>query len=199
MTDFYVVPLSDLIKSKDQEELEPLKRVLSSFSCKKETDLEYFLNKKAIEYEITGYGKTFLIVDKEKINQGEFVVMAFFTTAQTALDITNLSNKKRKKVIGSTIPGRDNLETIPAYLIGQIGRDDRYSHNELPGHVILQECYVKIDEARRIVGGSLLLLECRPKMFKNFYEKEEFLELNVELNNHRSEDIELMTLYKRFK
>lgn len=89
-------------------------------------------------------------------------------------------------------PGRDNLTSIPAYLIGQLGRCDSYSSVQLPGKDILDECYNAISTAARIVGGNLIVLECRENMFSNFYEGQGFVKLYDALSEEG-----LFTLYKK--
>ena len=95
-------------------------------------------------------------------------------------------------MLGS-IPGRDKLSSISAYLIGQLGRCDSYSKENLPGEIILKEAYAAINRAIEIIGGNLLILECREHMFLKFYEKYNFKKLYDELENG------LYTLYKKIR
>jgi len=89
-------------------------------------------------------------------------------------------------------PGRDTLKSCSAYLIGQIGRSDTCFKTDLPGKVILDECYSSIRDASLIVGGDLVVLECREHMYEKFYKKEKFGTIN-DIPNERN----LLTLYKR--
>ncbi len=161
------------------------------FSCQRETDLEDFLVRKAIPYEKANYGKTYLFVDEVALKNDQFIVAAYFTIAQKSLDISSLSGKKKRKVLGE-YPGRDSLSAVPTYLIGQLGRCDNYSSEQLSGQQILDECYHAISVAARVVGGNLIVLECRECMFKNFYENQGFRKLYNDLNEER-----LYTLYKK--
>ena len=118
---YIVIPLGELLNAEyDQEKLE---QSFQKFSCQRETDLEDFLKDKAILYENTNFGKTYLILDKEELDKGSFIVMAYFTIAQKSVDISAISNKQKRKMLGS-YPGRDNLKSIPAYLIGLLGGGD---------------------------------------------------------------------------
>lgn len=79
-----------------------------------------------------------MIIDEDKLkNEGKFVVAAYFTIAQNSIDISQLSGKKKRKMLGA-YPGRDSLNSIPSYLIGQLGRCDAYSGKELSGQQILE-------------------------------------------------------------
>jgi len=133
-----------------------------------------------------------LIIDEDKLkNEGKFVVAAYFTIAQNSIDISQLSGKKKRKMLGA-YPGRDSLNSIPSYLIGQLGRCDAYSGKELSGQQILDECYHAISIAARVVGGNLLIVECRECMYDKFYEKKGFKKLYDELS-----DEGLYTLYQK--
>ena len=190
LRDYVVVPLGELInKGYDEEKLE---NAFKKFSCQREVDLEDFLVHKAITYEKTDYGKTYLCLDqKELYDNHNFVVLAYFALAQRSVDISELSNKRKRKVLGN-YPGRDSIRSVPAFLIGQLGRDDSCGSDELSGQQLLNECYHAISLAAKIVGGNLLVLECREHMFPKFYEKQGFKKLYDELNEE-----DLYTLYKK--
>lgn len=189
MIKYDLISLGDLLT--DEYDKECIERAFKKFSCRREADLENFLVEKAILYERTNYGKTYLFIDSEKLKIGEFVIIAYYTIAQRSLDISELSVKKRRKILGQ-YPGRDSLNSIPTYLIGQLGRSDEYSSKELCGEQILNECYNSISLAARVVGGNIIILECREKMFGNFYENQGFKKLHSELNVNN-----LFTLYKK--
>lgn len=189
MKDYIVVPLGEIINKRyDKGKIE---NAFKKFSCHREEDLEDFLVDKAITYEKSDIGKTYLCLDKEKLKNKEFVVMAYFTIAQRAVDISDLSSNKRKKMLGS-FPGRDSMKYVSAFLIGQLGRCDDYSSEEFSGQQLLDECYHAISLAARIVGGKLLVLECREHMYEKFYEKQGFKKLYDKLNKEN-----LYTLYKK--
>lgn len=62
----------------------------------------------------------------------------------------------------------------------------------LSGQQILNECYHALSIAARVVGGNLLIVECRECMYDNFYEKKGFKKLYNELS-----DEGLYTLYQK--
>ena len=77
-------------------------------------------------------------------------------------------------------------------MIGQLGRCDDYKNIDLDGQQVLNECYHAISLAAKVVGGNLIVLECRECMYEKFYEKQGFKKLYDELNNEG-----LYTLYKK--
>lgn len=189
MKEYKVISLGDILgKEYEQQKIED---AFKKFSCQRENDLEDFLIHKAIPYEKTNYGKTYLLIDKECLDAGSFVVMAYFTIAQKSLGIESLSQKKKRKLLGE-YPGRDKLKSVPAYLIGQLGRADGYTGENLSGQQILNECYHAISVAARVIGGNLVVLECKEHMYEKFYQKQEFKKLYNELNEEG-----LYTLYKK--
>ena len=186
---YKVIPLGELLgKEYNQDNLNT---AFKRFSCQREADLENFLQEKAILYENTNLGKTYLILDSTELENKNFVIAGYFTIAQKSVDISEISAKKRRKMLGS-YPGRDKLKSVPAYLIGQLGRCDSYSSLQLPGDTILNECYNVISLASMIVGGNLIVLECRDGMFSKVYERLSIKKLYDSLNDEK-----LDTLYKK--
>lgn len=190
MIDYLIIPMGEILR-KEEYLQQKIEESFKKFSCQREIDLENFLRDKAIPYEKTNYGKTYLCVDKKELENGQFIVAAYFTIAQNSLDISQLSKKKKRKVLGD-YPGRDNLNSVPTYLIGQLGRSDRYSSEDLPGQQILNECYHAISLAAMVVGGNLIILECREHMYGKFYEGQGYKNLYAETNEEG-----LYTLYKK--
>lgn len=186
---YRVIPLGEILNREYNQD--KLNTAFKKFSCQREADLEDFLQEKAVLYEKTNFGKTYLILDSAELENKNFVIAAYFTIAQKSVDISEVPAKKRRKMLGA-YPGRDKLKSIPAYLIGQLGRCDSYSSQQLPGDVILSECYHAISLASRIVGGNLVVLECREGMFSKVYEKLGFKKLYTSLNEEN-----LHTLYKK--
>lgn len=190
MIEYNLISLSDILT--DEYNRERIETAFKEFSCRRETDLEDFLVDKAILYEKTNYGKTYLFIDSVQLKEkNKFSIIAYYTIAQRSLDISQLSKKKRRKILGE-YPGRDSLNSVPTYLVGQLGRSDNYSSEKLDGKQILNECYNSISTAARVVGGNIIVLECREKMFGKFYENQGFKKLNLELNENG-----LYTLYKK--
>lgn len=186
---YKVIPLGELLSKEYNQD--KLNTAFKRFSCQREADLENFLQEKAILYENTNLGKTYLILDSTELENKNFVIAGYFTIAQKSVDISEISAKKRRKMLGS-YPGRDKLKSVPAYLIGQLGRCDSYSSLQLPGDTILNECYNVISLASMIVGGNLIVLECRDGMFSKVYERLGFKKLYDSLNDEK-----LDTLYKK--
>jgi len=188
MINYLIIPVGELL-GKEYEE-QKLVDAFKEFSCRQEGDLENFLTCKAITYEKANFGKTYLFIDEKMLNMGKFRILAYFTIAQRVIDISAMSNKKRRTVLG-LYPGRESINAVPTYLIGQLGRADYCSNSDLPGELILQECYHVISMAAKIVGGNMVILECREHMYEKVYKDLKFKKLYDETDNG------LYTLYKK--
>lgn len=191
MIDYLVISLGDLLLKYNAAEINEYFR---QFNCEREKDLQIFLQEKAITYENAGTGRTYLFLDKEELEKKEFKIIGFFTISQTSVDISAMSKKKKRKVLGSSVPGRDSLDSFPAFLIGQLGRNDSYDSKQLPGHYLLHECYLQLREANKLLGGEHVILECRECMFSKFYNNQGFKLIADDTNKDG-----LYTLYNRIK
>lgn len=101
MINYNIIPLGELL-NKEYDETK-LKKAFEKFSCQRELDLENFLRYKAITYDKTNYGKTYLIIDSDKLrDESEFCVVAYFTIAQKSLDVSAISKKKSIRRISRT-------------------------------------------------------------------------------------------------
>ena len=52
------------------KEDERVKRLLSSFSCVKDPDIEHFLRSRAVEFERLSKSRTYLIFDEDELKTG---------------------------------------------------------------------------------------------------------------------------------
>lgn len=104
-------------------------------------------------------------------------MMAFFSLALKTIRIPviNTMSKTLQRKLGKLA---DKDENIVAYLIGQLGRSSDYDKSVINGKKILQDCYDLIGSARDIVGGRLILIECkRIEKLCRFYENEGYIDI----------------------
>lgn len=97
MKEYIIFSLGDLIKGGyTEKDLSPF---FNDFTCEREKDLEMFLRNKAIAYDNSNFGKTSLIIDKSRFDEGKLDIMAFFTIGQTSVDIGELSKKRKRNFL----------------------------------------------------------------------------------------------------
>ena len=136
------------------------------------------MRNKAIEYEKRDECRTYIYFDGSHLEEtGKLKVVAFFSLAVKAIRIPvvdtmskNLQNKLGKLA--------DKDENIVAYLIGQLGRSSNYDKSVINGEKILQDCYDLIGSVRDIVGGRIILIECkRIENLCEFYEEKDYIDI----------------------
>jgi len=188
---YIVIPLRNLLSSEVYSE-DVLLREFKKFKCTREPDLEHFLIQKAIKKEQAGVSRTYLFVNRQTLRVDNLEVMGFISLAVRSLNIKHLSQKQRKKVLGSSVENKEKLESISVFLIGQLGRSDAYTSKDLPGNFLLYEAFTIFKTVLNAVAMTdLVILECRPHMYDNFYKHHKFQELPLR------DDIDLLTLRLR--
>ena len=152
-----IVRLSDLINQFTNEEGnvdEPaLREILSDFSCSMNKDVNNFLHDKAILFNMQGIAKTHLVMACNKIPK---------------------RLKSRILKFGQYNPDLDQL-TISAPLIGQLGKNDKYS-SLIDGNTLLEYACSEVKKVQMIVGGKVVYLECEEKQkLLDFYGANKFV------------------------
>lgn len=72
----------------------------------------------------------------------------------------------------------DKDENIPVFLIGQLGRSSEYDSKTVSGSQLFEHCYELIGSARDIIGGRLILIECkRIEKLCKFYEDKGYIDI----------------------
>lgn len=171
-----IILLDDMIENL---EIDTVKKILSSFRSintgrDEPHDVEYFLHKKAIDFEKTALASTYLVFDKETS-----VLLGFFSLANKPLTMSQknfekLSNTQRKKLnrSGRTVGTKFQVNS---YLIGQLGKN--YSQeaqsldNKLSGKELLTLAYDQVVAASRMIKGKYVWIECEDvPILKQFYQ-----------------------------
>ena len=170
---YRVTSLWELINTLSHESL---LNVISSFSCKMNTDVETFLKEKAIVQEKKQISRTYLIFTNDPITN----LAAYFTIAVSCMNVGGLecSNELRKKM-------NINDGLAQSYLIGQLGKHDG-SQKGL-GKFALHSALELIKDANAKVGCRLLRIDCKPSLIK-YYTENGFIHVKC----NRDGDLELM-------
>jgi hypothetical protein len=170
-----LIPLEKLLEITSQERVE---EVISSFCCSKEPDIEEFLKNKnkAILYEQKSKSRTYLIFNEEALIDGSFVLLAYFTIAMQTLKIPDsMTASQIRKLDGLYAKkGSEAITEISAFLIGQLGKNDRYA-DLITGDEIVDYALSVIGKAQEVIGGRVVFIECqdKPKLI-DFYTRNGF-------------------------
>lgn len=133
--------------------------------------MQNFLRNTAIRFEQAKTARTYLMIGE--VEPGVIRVCAYFALSFTEIEIaetTVLSKSAGKKIDGIS----KQPETIKAFLLGQIGKDESH-HCGLSLENLLDEVLILVQEAQKLVGGRVLLLECSDsKTLQARYESVDF-------------------------
>jgi hypothetical protein len=163
-------------------------KLLSSFSCPLNPDVQDFLLNKAVRFEQSDNARTYLILSEET-----GTILAYFSLSFKELSLNDFEISKSKV---KTLDGiSKHSEKIKTYLIGQIGKNYSVENNIIRLKDIMEIIWGIINESRSLVGGRVVILECQDidKLVKT-YEAEGFTVLPSE-----DSDTELLTLYTVIK
>ncbi|TMW13615.1 acetyltransferase [Alloalcanivorax gelatiniphagus] len=162
-----MVQLGDLLKELGDDDTA---RLLTAFSCNRNRDVENFLThpSKAIRFEKTDNARTYLILDDETGH-----ILGYFSISfkELVLEDLQISKSKVRRLDGIS----KNAERIRAFLIGQLGKNTSIAQNPITLEIILEEIYAVISEARNLIGGRIIILECEdsPQLIQ-LYERNGF-------------------------
>lgn len=133
---------------------------------------ENFLHKKAILFEKTDKARTTLICWQNENNEIEEII-AYYTLANKALNVSSLSKNKQKEIRGGAPLNSKDVE-VPSFLIGQIGRNDN-TKSPLESNALFKEIFSTLRKANKIIGTRIAYLECKdhPKL-REIYENKGF-------------------------
>ena len=188
MSGYKLILLKDMLRELGEDKT---KDVLSSFSCPKGPDVEKFLHEKAITFENQNYSSSYLVFASYKGKQelAGYFSLAYkqFTISDKAVrrktpggNTAGLSKTMLKKISKfGTYDKLNGVHTIPAPLIGQLGRNFAGGggmHKLITGDELLKIACDKVWETQRLFSGRIVYLECEdiPALI-NFYEDNGFV------------------------
>lgn len=157
---------------------ETVKEVISTFYCSKDQDIESFLKSenKAILYERKSKSRTYFVFDEDGLENGSFVLLAYFTIAMQTLKIPDgMAASQIRKLDGLYAKkGSESITEISSFLIGQLSKNDEYA-DRISGNEVLEYALSIIGKAQEIVGGRVAFIECQDKPpLINFYNRNGF-------------------------
>jgi hypothetical protein len=152
-------PLQERIRDIEPEILD---KVIESFSCSADPDVESFLKNKATTYERKGLSRTYLYV--YDAGAAAYIV-AYFTLAITATSFEGISKNRKEKVLGFK-PGRNTKDHFGGILVGQLARADEFGSHDISGREIIEDAERVIEKGRYYLGGKIVYLDCKKHLIK---------------------------------
>lgn len=179
--DFSRFSLSEIIENSTSNN--KIKKLLQTFKCDQNLDLQDFLHNKALVFEKNLRSRTYLYIDNDTKN-----IVAYFTIAINTLYTDNISAEVIKLLDGY----RDDTKSIPCFLIGQLGKSDLYKDVKI-GQFIIEDAIEIIDNSQISLGGRFILLDSI-----NIKEVISFYEDNLFFAIENSQDLDSIKMIKPY-
>jgi len=161
---YSLFPLSEILVGASSKR--NVRKLLETFTCSRNSDLQDFLHHKAMTFEHHLRSRTYLYLDNVTKE-----VAAYFTVTISTLHTENVSAKIIKLLDGY----QDDVESIPCFLIGQLGKSDQCESIKIGTHILYDATDV-IDQAQQMLGGRFILLDAiNIKEVIKFYEENVFI------------------------
>ena len=130
INDVTVFNIREYLSVKDDRVLgeEELRKLLSEFSCEKNSDVERFLKEQSIEFTKKNQSVTYLVFTNEDV-----ALVGYFTLAIKPISVNaeNFSNTMKRKIARvSEFDESNGTYTLSAYLIAQLGKNYSDSSDE---------------------------------------------------------------------
>ncbi|MCB4777082.1 MAG: hypothetical protein LGB72_02545 [Sulfurovum sp.] len=178
---FSLFSLSEIIENKNSRG--GVKKLLKTFSCTRNRDLQDFLYNRAVTFEKNLRSRTYLY-----INNTTKEVDAYFTITINTLHTDSISSEVIELLDGY----KNDVASIPCFLIGQLGKSDKFEPRKI-GEYILNDAIEIIDQSQKSLGGRFILLDAINKeQLIKFYEANAFFP--IEEDPH-SESIKMIKPY----
>ena len=178
---FSLFSLSEIIQNTDSGRR--VKKLLETFSCTRNIDLQDFLYNKAVTFEKNLRSRTYLYIDNTTQE-----VAAYFTITISTLHTDSISLKVIKLLDGY----KNDVASIPCFLIGQLGKSDKFEPRKI-GEYILDDAIEIIDRSQQSLGGRFILLDAINKeQVIKFYEANAFFPIEKDPD---SESIKMIKPY----
>ena len=160
-----------------------IKKLLRTFKCKRNEDLEHFFHNTSLLFENKLRSKTYLYIHNMTKN-----VVAYFTISIKTLSVNGLKDDTIKRLDGSD---NKSICSIPCFLIGQLGKSE--SSSRIKGDFIINDAVEIIDQAQKSLGGRFIMIDSinNSKVIL-FYEKHGFLPIEEDKS---SESVKMIKPY----
>lgn len=173
MDGYVLVKLNEMLQELGEDRV---RTILSSFSCPLNSDVEYFLCRRAIEFAKQKIAPTTLVFCSYK-EQLELVGYFTLTIKDFCVYKNRMSGALRRKISKYGVLDRErDAYMIPAPLIAQLGKNYTGNLNKLiTGDELLKMAVDRVALIQQDIGGKVVYIECenKPKLLE-FYDRNGF-------------------------
>ena len=137
-------------------------QILSKFRNSKDSDIEDFLNNKALMFESRHWCSTYVLVDEDRFANGDSWIEGYFTLSNKVIEISDTVSNNLRKRISNGLNKDDNL--MHMILIGQLGKyvdESTATSSEVSAMELLDKAFEIIEEVNERIVSRCVMLECR--------------------------------------
>lgn len=189
---YFQILLSDIINEFGEDKAQ---KVLSSFSCPINPDIQDFLINKSIDFAKKGLAATTLVY----INRS---LVGYYAIANKIIlidDNTELSRRMISKIQKFSTYNIDlNKFYISAPLLAQFSKNFNDKIEEhITGDELMGLALNRIDNAQKHIGGKVSYLECENNQnLISFYESHGFVKFNTKVPQNQHSEIPLTQMLR---
>lgn len=169
--EFLILNIREYLKQgQDGEDL--LRQSFSAFSCRKNIDVEKFLQEQSVDFTKKNQSVTYIVLNPE---EGRIVGYFTLTIKPISVNGEKFSNTVKRKLSRVSEQDMDNGNyQLSAYLIAQLGKNFHDGLNEkITGQQLLGLAVEKIKELQYVAGGMVVFLETQnEEKLLHFYERQ---------------------------
>jgi hypothetical protein len=145
-----------------------LKKLLKTFKCSLNKDIEFFLHRNALLFEQKQRSKTYIYLNIDTME-----VAGYFTIGISCIDVESFSISTLQKIYDKN---HISKKCLPCYIIGQLGKSDKYK--KVKGTTLLKKSIEIIQEANKLLNSKIIVLDSiNYKKVIEFYKEYGFFEL----------------------
>ena len=192
---FFVVNLREYLDKNDPAliTINKLHKLISSFSCSLNPDVENFIKHNAIEFTKKDQSVTYLVFRQNDQDEADFVGYFSLTIKPISIhsSVTISKSMARKLERISVLDENTGTYTAAAYLIAQLGKNFAISEERsINGDELLELALDIISQAKYLLGEVIEFLECEDNdALMKFYEHNGFRFFNSRItqgeNSHK--------------
>lgn len=173
-----VIQLEELIKSVDKGKStqDSLNKLIGTFACSKNPDVQSFLHVKAFESENRQFVRTYLVVDNGKI-------VGYFSLRVDNFEFDKEVSGRLKEIM----TGNRKADSFTSVLIAQLGRSDEYK-GIVSGKEILQRALDNCRVITQYVGGlrsAVVEYDDKPALHKFYIQENGFKVIRKNPDNNK--------------
>lgn len=196
--DFSIINLNEFNESEYGDDIES---IISDFTCPKNSDVEKFLHKSAMEFTKKKQSVTYLVLSSDDGSLlGYFSLAVKPITIEIGNNATDISKTMRRKIERvSKFDEMRNCYVLSAYLIAQLGKNFSDNANQkITDSQLLQLAVNQIKEVQGLIGGMVIFLEAErtDKLLKFYISDNGFVEFGSRYTENKDDPHELVQMLK---